>query len=327
MSINVEVRKLQLIGGSSFMVSLPKSWIKKNRLDQGDEILLDIDENVIKILPKKYSENNKIVKAVVESLPKYDENFLRRFLIALYIQGLDEIIIKDNLISPKVVSRISRIVHDVIGVEVIDACEDKIVLRSLTTTEFDVEGVLKRMSQIVSGIIETIVDCIRIDDKEGLKDVSKLEEDADRLYLLAVRLENRVIKDMMSPSKWSELRSILGMRIIAKTLEEIADSLFDFSENLYRHPDYDQISKKFESILLNVEDMFNKAMDSYLSSNINRANEVLEMSNELEDEFLERMRERAEDPLLIYPFIDICRKIKSIGEISINRGVRELIVR
>ncbi len=319
----MESRKLQLIGGSSYMVSLPKDWIRMNELDQGDEILLDVGKDIIKIIPKKYTEKHRIVKAVVENVPKYDENFLRRFIIALYIQGLDEIVLQDKFLSPKIVGRISRIVHDIIGMEVIDASNGKVVLRSLTTVEFDVEGVLRRMSQIISGILETIIDCIRINDRDGLKEITKLEEDTDRLYLLAVRLENRIIRDIMSPSKWSEMRHILGMRIVAKSLEEIADSLVDFSENLHSNENYDSIANSFIETLTSVRDTFDKVISAYISSDLERANEAIEMSDDLENELLSKINKS--ETILIYPLIDICRKIKSIGEIAINKSVREII--
>ncbi len=319
----MESRKLQLIGGSSYMVSLPKDWIRLNELDQGDEILLDVGKDIIKIIPKKYTEKHRIVKAVVENVPKYDENFLRRFIIALYIQGLDEIVLQDKFLSPKIVGRISRIVHEIIGMEVIDASNGKVVLRSLTTAEFDVEGVLRRMSQIISGILETIIDCIRINDREGLKEITKLEEDTDRLYLLAVRLENRIIRDIMSPSKWSEMRHILGMRIVAKALEEIADSLVDFSENLHSNENYDIIANSFIETLTSVRDTFDKVISAYMSSDLERANEAIEMSIDLENELLSRIKQS--DTLLIYPLADICKKIKGIGEIAINKSVREMI--
>lgn len=321
----MEVRKLQLIGGSSYMVSLPKSWIRKNNLDQGDDIILDIDEDVIKIMPKRYSEESKIVRAVIEKLPSYDDKFLRRFVMALYIQGLDEIEIRDVMLSPKLMSKISGIVHEIIGFEVIDARENSIVLRSLTTAEFDVSEVIKRMSQIILGLIDSIVDCINIDDREGLKEISKLEEDIDRLYMLAVRLENRVIRELMAPSKWSEMRHILGMRIVAKILEEISDSLFDFSEALYILEDFSNQSKKYLEMLSRIEDVFKKVIEAYYSSSIELANSSIEIADSLENEFLQKIRTGAEDPALIYPLVDISRKIKSIGEIGINKSVRELI--
>lgn len=319
----MESRKLQLIGGSSYMISLPKSWIKQNELDQGDEILLDISNDIIKIIPKKYTEKHKIIKAVVDYIPKYDENFLRRFIIALYIQGSDEIILQDKLLSPKIVGIISRIARDMIGMEVIDASGGKVVLRSLTTAEFDVEGVLRRMSQIISGMIDLIIDCIRIMDRNGLKEIPKHEEDIDRLYLLAVRLENRRIRDIMSPSKWSEMRHILGMRITAKALEEIADTLVDFSENLYSHENYDKIAEGFVEIISSVNDVFDRIIVAYLNSDLEKANEAIDMADDLENELLSKLKEN--DALIIYPLIDICRKIKGIGEIAINRSVREMI--
>ncbi|MBE8539075.1 AbrB/MazE/SpoVT family DNA-binding domain-containing protein [Geoglobus acetivorans] len=322
----MEVRKLQLIGGSSFMVSLPKNWIKKNNLDQGDDIILDIDEDVIKIMPKKYSEESKVVKAIIEKLPAYDERFLRRFIIALYIQGLDEIEIRDKMLSPKLVSRISGIVHEIIGFEVIDAQENTIVLRSLTTAEFDIIGVLKRMSQIVLGIIDSIIDSINIDDRDGLKEIQKLEEDSDRLYMLAVRLENRVIRDLMSPSKWSETRNILGMRIVAKTLEEISDSLYDFSDALYSLDNFSEDSKQYLEILSRIEDVFRKVMDSYMKSSTEAANDAIDIADGIENDLLASIKEGRENPTIMYPLIDISRRIKSIGEIAINKSVRELII-
>ena len=36
----MESRKLQKTGGSTIIVSLPKKWIKKNRLDAGSEVRL-----------------------------------------------------------------------------------------------------------------------------------------------------------------------------------------------------------------------------------------------------------------------------------------------
>ena len=35
---NIEYRKLQVTGGSTFIVSLPKNWIKNNNLSSGDVV-------------------------------------------------------------------------------------------------------------------------------------------------------------------------------------------------------------------------------------------------------------------------------------------------
>ncbi|ADC64793.1 phosphate uptake regulator, PhoU [Ferroglobus placidus DSM 10642] len=318
----MEVRKLQLIGGSSYMVSLPKDWVRSNKLKQGDELLLLIEDDIVKIVPKKISEDYRIVKAKITNIPRYDEKFLERFVYALFIQGLDEVEIEDKGLTPRVIAKISSIVHSIIGMEVIDASNGRVVLRSLTSSELDVNGVLNRMAQIIEGIFDGIVDCMTLGDMEGLKDVKNLENDTDRLYLLAIRLENRIMKDISSPSRWNELRHILGMRLVAKFLEEIADDLHDFSEKL------PEISEEFKgNLLMFLEDLnstFSKVMKAYISGDIDMAEDSISQANEIEEILLKELEKGdANYRIAIYSLIDVSRNLKSIGEVAFNKAVRE----
>jgi len=175
----MEVRKLQLIGGSSYMISLPKSWIKENNLNQGDELILQVDKCMVKIFPKKNAES--VFRVRVEKIPSVDEKFLRRFIYALYIQGPDEIVIEDTL-SPKIITKLSEIVRDLIGLEIIDVADYRVVMKCLTTSDFDVFGVLKRMGQIVVEMMDVIEEFLRRRNPSVLSVIPKLEEDADRFY-------------------------------------------------------------------------------------------------------------------------------------------------
>jgi len=318
----VEVRKLQLIGGSSYMVSLPKNWVRSNRLKQGDELLLIVEDDIVKIVPKKISEDYKIVRAEITDLPRYDEKFLERFIYALFIQGLDEVVIEDKGLTPRIIAKISSIVHSIIGMEVIDASNGRVVLRTLTTSEFDIDGVLNRMAQIIEGVFDGIIDCLTLGDMEGLKDVRNLEDDTDRLYLLAIRLENRIMRDISSPSRWNELRHILGLRLVAKFLEEIADDLYDFSEKV---PEISEDCKG--NIIMFLEDLnsaFSKVMKAYSSGDIGLAEDSISQANEIEDLLLKELEKGDVNyRLAIYSLIDVSRNIKSIGEVAFNRAVRE----
>ncbi len=308
------------------MVSLPKSWIRNAKLKQGDELLLLVEDDSIRIIPKRVSEDYRVVKAKVVSLPRYDESFLERFIYSLFIQGLDEIEIVDKALTPKVIARISNIVHSIIGMEIIDVSNGRIILKSLASPEFSIEDVLNRMAQIIEGIFEGIVDSIRLEDAEGLQDVVRLENDTDRLYLLAVRLENRLTRDIGSPSRWNELRHLLGIRIVAKFLEEIADSLYDFSGTV------GGIAEEFKGEILkyvdDVESAFKKVMKAYSSANVELAEDAIKQANEIESDLLRELdRGDISYRLSIYSLIDISRKVKSIGEVAFNRAVREKFLR
>lgn len=52
--ITMEFRKIQFTGRSSYIISLPKKWIKENELKQGDVVPLLINPHgSITVLPKK----------------------------------------------------------------------------------------------------------------------------------------------------------------------------------------------------------------------------------------------------------------------------------
>ncbi len=315
--MGVETRKLQLIGGSSYMVSLPKDWVKANGLKQGDEIVLEIEDSVITLYPKGFKEDIKISKVEITDLRRYDEKFLKRFLYALYIQGIDEIVIKDKKVTPKLIAKISEIVKSIIGIEIIDT-RDKIVLRCLTITDFDVYGVVKRMGQIVQTIIESIIDAILKRDYSSLSELKNLEEDTDRLYLLAVRQEHRLVREFSSPAKWNELRLILGIRTVAKLIEEIIDNLEDFSKLLVKmNEDELELSKQF---LMEFNNAFELVSRAYFESNIELSEDSIQLLEDLENRIIDKMNT---NPQMSVYLLSICRHIKSIGEIALNKSVRE----
>ncbi|MEM0353136.1 MAG: phosphate uptake regulator PhoU [Archaeoglobaceae archaeon] len=317
----VEVRKLQLIGGSSYMVSLPKDWVKKNNLKQGDEIVLDIENSVIMLYPKGFKEDIRVSRVEISDLRRYDEKFLRRFIYALYIQGVDEIRIVDKKLNPRLVAKISEIVKSLIGMEIIDA-SDKVVLKCLTVTDFDVYGVVKRMTQIVVTMMETLIDAIRSRDFSGLRELKNLEDDTDRLYLLAVRQEHRLVREFSSPAKWNELRLILGIRTVAKLIEEIIDNLENFS-NYIRAVEKEEELETIEKFLIELFGAFEVLSRAYFESELETSEDSIQLLEEIESKMLSKIDGSSQYRLSLESLMSACRHMKSIGEIALNKSVRE----
>lgn len=317
----MEVRKLQLIGGSSYMVSLPKNWVKVNELKQGDDIYLQVEDSVITLYPKSFREFSRITSVQIDRIQRLDEKFLRRYIYALYLQGIDEIVISDEKINARAVSKIGEIVKDLIGMEIIDASEGKVVLKCLTSTDFDVYGVVRRMTQIIQSMITTVIEGIENKDREALRDIENLEKDSDRLYLLAVRQEHRLVREFSSPTKWNELRLILGIRTVAKLLEEISDSLYNFSTYAteMEYTELKNVKKYFEML----NQAFEKLCKAYFNSNVSLSEESIEELEKLEETFLSNMKGSVYYRLALETLLSACRHMKSIGEIAFNKSVRE----
>lgn len=152
---------------------------------------------------------------------KYDTEFLFRFILSFYLQGFDEIIIQDVAITSPVVTNISEIAKNFIGVEVMQAGDDGVLLKCLTGPEIDSLSLLLRMGEIVSEIIDSIDNAIMFKDKGELEIVQKLEKDSNRLYYLIWRYENKM--EASSDNK-----------TVARALEEISDSLATSGGNCFQ---------------------------------------------------------------------------------------------
>jgi phosphate uptake regulator len=308
----MEKRKLQLIGGSSYMISLPKNWVKKHNLNQGDELILQVNDNYLKIFPNK--RTSELFRISIR-LPKMDYDFLKKLIYSLYIQGVDEIIIENPKYQQDLSTKLSEIVRNMVGMEIIDVNESRIVLRCLTTS-FNVSDVLKRLCQIICDMFDTIESNFRRKNLDFIDIISNLEKDADRFYLLAVRLNYKSIRENVCPLKWAEVTHVLESRTIAKMLEEIADSLYDISTEF-------SLNGEMLTLLLDLRRLFRIATDTYFNGDTIMSKNLIDMASELEEEIL-RLKERAYCE--IGSLLEICRYIKSIGEMVFNEAVgREYI--
>ncbi len=296
----MEIRKLQLIGGSSYMVSLPKSWIDLNSLKKGDELILNVDSNHIFIRPKKCSS---ILKGYIR-IGSCDSGFLKHLMHSLYIQGFDEVTVEGK-ITPELTTKISDVARGLIGMEIIDAKSDRVTLKFIVDAEL-VE-VLNRMSQIVSTMLQLLESGIKERKTKDLLDVAKLERDADRLYMLAVRQENRLMKELSCPSKWSDLKFVLGARVVVKHLEDLADILYNFAFKASVSPPG---FSEFVPLLKELKIVFEKAFSAYMEGDAELAEEVITSA--------EHLQKMSSGELFC-----ASRQIKSIGEVAFNKAVRE----
>ncbi len=85
----VENRKLQVTGGSTYIVSLPGRWVRENGMEKGSSVSISEEFNILKIRPENYVE--KEVARAIELSERYSEGLLNRILISSYIAGFDSL--------------------------------------------------------------------------------------------------------------------------------------------------------------------------------------------------------------------------------------------
>ncbi len=301
--IKKEVRKIQLTGGSTYILSLPKNWVKSSKLDKGSQVVVLInDDNSLLILPNDIKKKISNESAVIYVSKKDDIEIIIRKLIAIYLNGYSSIHIRclSNAFGSKQRTSIRSFVKRMlVGTEIISETEKEIVLRVLLSYPTLTAGsVLRRMAFIAESMHNAAIKSLENLDKSLAKDVISMDDDVDRFNLY-------IIRQLRAASQNSQILKEIGLndivecfeyRLISKTIERVADHAAKISERIIsmEHPlGYEIYSKIKEMSVLAITD-FKKAIDSLYKRDfdtandiINNINRVISIENEITNKLLE----------------------------------------
>jgi phosphate uptake regulator len=206
----MEYRKIQLTGESTYIVSLPKTWVTRNRLEKGDVVYVmeKGDEIVLKLKEEKEKDAQIKIKS-------NDLEFLSRLLITKYIQGYDTIVFsaKDHL-DHKVRESLIQVSSYLIGLEPFGEAKDSITFRMLMKGGRNVMESVERMHDMsILSLRELIdyVDCGK-ENESILDGIIQRDNEIDKFYFL-------ILRQLVSADGFEAM--ILGQ--VAKSIERISD--------------------------------------------------------------------------------------------------------
>jgi phosphate uptake regulator len=324
-----------MTGGSTYVVSLPKKWVKKSGLSKGDSVVIVEQEGSIIIEPGAVERGPKKITIDVTDVPSIDA--LERLIIAYYLVGFDTIKIKlrgeDNLDYKK---GIRKILNFLIGVEIVEDLGDSVTMEILLDHKrMPTVDVLKRMHIINKSMLTDLVRAFDEGNLDLARDVIQREREIDRLYFLVVR-------QLKSAARYQEVsdklgithqRDSLGFRIVIKSFERIADHLEGILQNyiklkeIEKSPDIGEFSQLATQVL-GVYDgavtaMFNqdqKLLDKVFRDDKEIDKEHTRLSNQLFES-----KKDVQSSLIEKRILDSIARISGystdIAEIAINMSV------
>jgi len=223
-----EVRKLQLVGGSTYVLSLPKKWVYDMHLKTGDPVsIVKNPNNSLSLLPPAnvQSTSNRSTAIIGQ---KDSIESIQRKIIAMYLAGyhIIEIHTKGGRIQLNQKQAIRDLIRtNMIGTEIVESTPESITIQILTSPELSISDALKRMFLLTSTMHRQAIDALKEMDTELGEETIHLDDEVDRfsLYImrnltLAVEHE-RVLRDigLQKPS------DCISYRIVVKSVERIAD--------------------------------------------------------------------------------------------------------
>jgi phosphate uptake regulator len=270
----METRKVQVTGGSTYTVSLPKEWATGNDVSAGSVVEFHAEDDHLLLSPHR--EEDRIEGSLdITSLEEPHE--LTRAVMTMYVSGFDVI----TLEASRVTAEQRRIVRDatqgLVGLEVIEETTDRVVLQDLLdSSELSINNAITRMRLVSLTMLEDAVEALVTDDADLAEDVRERDDDVDRLWYMVSRVFRTVLRD---PSAAAEVgfprETVFDYQSSARQLERIADhatKIADLSREI------GEITGETGDLLYELEDeaaaVPETAMDALLTDDADEAVEL-----------------------------------------------------
>jgi phosphate uptake regulator len=262
-----EIRKLQITGGSTYVLSLPKKWVTQNGLEKGSQLLVRQEENgSLAVLPPELAKPERTEEALIKVSPDDSSEELIRKTVAVYLLGYNIIHIRAKDQQKEILSTQRNAIKTfarnmLVGTEiVIDTSKDLTLQVLLSYPELSVPSALRRMSIITASMHKDAITALRNIDYQLAKDVRATDYEVNRFHLYIIRQLKMAIQNprIITEIGLKTPKDCLGYRLITKMVERTADHATNIAKNV-------QLLKKQldEEFLQAIQEMNEVAISSF----------------------------------------------------------------
>ena len=235
-----ETRKLQITGGSTYVISLPKGWVTQNGLKKGSQLLVRQEEDgALAILPPERGKPERAEEALIKVSPEDNIEALIRKTVSVYLRGYNIIHIRakdrKEILSTQrnAIKTFAR--NMLVGTEiVIDTSTDLTLQVLLSYPELSVPSALRRMTIITSSMHKDAIAALRNIDHQLAKDVRATDYEVNRFHLYIIRQLKMAIQNprIITEIGLKTARDCLGYRLVTKMVERTADHATNIAKNV-----------------------------------------------------------------------------------------------
>ncbi len=324
-------RKIQKTGGTTYIVSLPKKWVEKQNLKEGDFITLIVNPREIILTTRDKGEEELRVEIKVSDR---DPRLIERLIISHYLAGYDVVKIMSEKLSEEYRSHIKKVIKKkLIGFEVVDEDINVIEIRSLVKEkELSVDLAISRMFKIGSFLLGILPDVILNLDEVNAKLMIQNDDDVDRLYLYTIRMIRK------TKNRDVDIGRLLILAMMSKALERIVDHIVRIAYTVteMRKISDRSILERIYNLLHITNEIYISTYNAYIHGDLNLSNEVISRVKDAVKKFDHIVNELREDQTLSREEIinlntilesgkRICEYSADIGEMIIDLNTVRMI--
>lgn len=282
-------RKIQIVGGNTITVSLPRSWAVKNRLgkESGEEqeiSMRNLPDGTLLLSPANISQVHleRIRHHKISVNPNLST--LKRIILADYVGGID--VIKLHLTEPLKFDFYQELQNymrkKMVGFDMIEMDNTIEVISMTQAPKFDVYRLLEiirvQSERMVLNSISWLTKKIANYDKV-VEQIKEMETTLDRHANQMMRTLQLSILDFFMAEKVNlPMAEILYWSSVTRSVESASDLTVSIAE-LGTMIDKSKLPKKFVEDLVNlaikIKDLYSDSMKSFINDDYELAHDIL----------------------------------------------------
>lgn len=220
----VETRKVQHVGGSTYIVSLPKDWSERHDLEKGTHVHLHHQPDGSLIVQGRTTQSEGTPTRI--DVDNLDENALQQTVYASYTAGYEMIrLVASSGFEPQQPRAITDAVRKLMGAEIIKQTDTDVVLKNLLDpAEVSIQQSVIQLKFVALSMHRNAVQAARETDTTRAEQIRSRDDEADRLFGMVSRHFQRALTTIEEVDHLGLDRSTLfAYYTTARQLERVAD--------------------------------------------------------------------------------------------------------
>ena len=270
----MEYRKLISFGKSSYVVSLPRSWVKQNKLVKGD--LIYIEENGPSLVLSKKTDIDTEEKERVINIDGKDIPRIEREVNAAYIANYRKIVLRGKELKGKI-KDLQAVIQGLIALEIMEQSSDSIIAKDfLNMDKVSIPELIRKMDVVTRTMLKESAK-IFVDD--NYQNINERDKDVNRLYFLLYRGTLYNLSNPMKAIKNFNLTAVdlLKLQSIGYYIEGIADEARRFARHARQLAISPAEKQKMEQMLNRIIDFYVETMKAFYANDVEAALKLSEL--------------------------------------------------
>ncbi|MCS7110538.1 MAG: phosphate uptake regulator PhoU [Candidatus Caldarchaeum sp.] len=273
------LRTIQQTAGGTYVVTLPKEYVKSLGLDKKQVVRIELEEDRIVLLPT--GSRPLVQSKTIRTSEFKDPKLLGLAIVNSYIMGHDIAeVVSEEKMTPQQKRMVREAVENLIGVEILEDYADRVVLQSLVDpSKFEFDALLERFTQFSRAVMRDAAKALRLDDKALARDAYERGVELIRQYRLMMRicfqaLRSSVIRESI---KVRDVPSLVVRIIAVRELGRVAYYCMRMAQRVEETEKVgEELAATIEEMTQTVDKMLEDSLNALLKHDLTLASTVID---------------------------------------------------